>query len=161
MAFMEKGTTVTPLPFRQPPLLDHELRIRVSHAGLCHSDLFVSTEQWQAHGMFPLVAGHEIVGIVDKVGEKVTKFHEGDKVGFGLFTGCCSSCHFCKTGADNLCAEKGLNYPPAFGGFATTFQQDASFFFKLHEEFQGALNAPSSVRGPPPTRPSRDLRGLG
>ena len=147
MAFMEKGTTVTPLPFRQPPLLDHQLRIRVTHAGLCHSDLFASTEQWQAHGMFPLVTGHEIVGIVEKVGQKVTKFHEGDKVGFGVFAGCCSSCYFCNTGADNLCAEMSFTYLPSFGGYATSFQNDAAFFFKLHEEFQGALNAPLFCAG--------------
>ena len=138
MAFMEKGTTVTPLPFRQPPLLDKEVRIKVTHSGLCHSDIFHSTEGWGAHGCFPLVPGHEIVGIVEKVGEKVTKVEVGDKVAFGCFSDCCDSCYLCKKGHDNFCAKRDFTYNPYFGGYATSFQSRGDFFFKLQDSFDGA-----------------------
>ena len=138
MAFMEKGITVTPLPFRQPPLLDKEVRIKVTHSGLCHSDIFHSTEGWGAHGCFPLVPGHEIVGIVEKVGEKVTKVEVGDKVAFGCFSDCCDSCYLCKKGHDNFCAKRDFTYNPYFGGYATSFQSRGDFFFKLQDSFDGA-----------------------
>lgn len=146
MAFMEKGTTVTPLAFRQPVLLDNQIRIRVTHAGQCLSDIFHSTEGWAKHGNFPLVAGHEIVGIVEKVGQKVTHLHEGDKVGFGCYNDCCDRCKFCKRGADNLCPNSNFTYNPEFGGYATSFQSKADFFFKLDDSFQGE-NAPLFCAG--------------
>jgi alcohol/geraniol dehydrogenase (NADP+) len=137
MAFLEKGIKVEPFPFRHPSLLDKQIRIRVTNCGLCHSDIFESTEGWSNHGNFPLVAGHEIVGIVEKVGEKVTKFKEGDKVGFGCFSGACDSCNLCRTGRDNLCLDRSETYNPAFGGYSTSFQNNADFFFKLYDEFPG------------------------
>jgi D-arabinose 1-dehydrogenase-like Zn-dependent alcohol dehydrogenase len=137
MAFMQKGTKVDPLPFRHPPLLDKEIRIRVTNAGLCHSDILTSTEGWGAHGNFPLVTGHEIVGIVEKLGEKVTKFQQGDRVGFGCFSGACDNCRLCHTGFDNLCDKRSLTYNPAFGGYSTSFQNNSEFFFKLYDEFPG------------------------
>lgn len=64
MAMMEAGTTVTALPFRHPPLLDNEIRIRVTHSGLCQSDVSFATNHWSPFGVFPMVPGHEIVGVV-------------------------------------------------------------------------------------------------
>ncbi|CAG9322725.1 unnamed protein product [Blepharisma stoltei] len=140
MAFMNPGTTVSPLPFRHPALLDNEVRINVTHAGCCHTDIFMSTQAWFPGGCFPLVPGHEIVGVVDKVGEKVSKFQPGDKVGFGTIRDCCEeydSCLQCRTGFDNLCPKKVTTYDPHFGGYATSFQAKGSFFFKLDESFPG------------------------
>jgi len=88
-AFMEPGTTVTLLPFRHPDLSDKEIRINVTHAGCCHSDIFEATMAWHPHVNYPLVTGHEIVGVVEKVGEKVTKFQPGDRVAFGVWRSCC------------------------------------------------------------------------
>ena len=137
MAFMEKGTTVTPLPFRQPELLDKQIRINVSHAGMCQSDIFNVTQGWAEHGMFPMVPGHEICGVVDKVGEKVTHFKEGDRVGFGVFSDCCDNCKPCRTGHDQLCDKRAETYGPEFGGYSTSFQSRGDFFYKLDDSFQG------------------------
>ena len=120
-AFMTQGLEVNLLPFRQPPLLDNEVRIRVTHAGLCHSDIFISECKWSPNVNFPLVPGHEIVGIVEKVGERVTQFTEGERVGFGTMRDCCDNCDLCYTGKDNLCLKKKLTYDPYFGGYATSF----------------------------------------
>lgn len=137
MAFLEKGTKVTPLPFRQPALGDKQIRIRVTHAGLCMSDLLTSTGQW-GEPYLPLVPGHEIVGIVEKVGEKVSHLHEGDKVGFGVYRDCCDACSECRTGHENMCAAKSYTYDPySYGGYATSFQSRGDFFFKLDESFPG------------------------
>ena len=136
-AFLKKGTTVVPYPFRQPPVADKEVRIKVTHAGLCHSDVIRSTGGWGDNILFPIVPGHEIIGIVDKVGEKVSHLQEGDYVGFGPFRDCCDICNFCRSGRDNLCYKYAETYEPWFGGYATSFQARGDFFFKLDESIPG------------------------
>jgi len=149
MAALVPGTTLTPLPFKQPEVLSNELRIRVTHAGMCHSDVNETDLRWREAHYFPLVPGHEIVGVVEKKGEGVENFRIGERVGFGVFRGCCSSCSeciYCKTGDDNSCPERKLTYGPQFGGYATSFQAPASYFFHLPEEFPG-LSAPMFCAG--------------
>lgn len=60
MAFMDYGTTVTPLPFRHPPLLDSEIRIKVTHSGLCQSDIHRAKGLWGRNVIFPLVPGQSL-----------------------------------------------------------------------------------------------------
>ncbi|CAG9327757.1 unnamed protein product [Blepharisma stoltei] len=140
MAFYEPGTTLSPLPFRHPELLDREIQINVTHVGCCHSDVFMATQAWFPGVHYPLVPGHEIVGIVDKIGEKVTKYQPGDKVGFGVLRDCCEqydSCLHCRTGNENYCPKRVGTYDPHFGGYATSFQAKGNFFYKLDDSFPG------------------------
>jgi uncharacterized zinc-type alcohol dehydrogenase-like protein len=137
MAFMDPGTTLTPLPFKHPPLLSTELRIRVTHSGLCHSDIFFSNQSWFKGGCYPMVTGHEITGVVEKVGSAVVGYSEGDRVGFGCNRDCCNTCNECVLGFDNTCSKKVLTYNPHFGGYATSFQARADFFFKLPDAIPG------------------------
>lgn len=137
LAFMEPGSDLTPIPFRHPELLTNELRIKVTHTGLCHSDIFFSNESWFKGGCFPMVTGHEIIGVVEKVGSSVTEFSEGDRVGFGCQRDCCNTCNECVLGFDNTCPKKTLTYNPHFGGYATSFQARADFFFKLPDSLPG------------------------
>mmetsp|Transcript_701 Transcript_701/g.1340 ORF Transcript_701/g.1340 Transcript_701/m.1340 type:complete len:377 (+) Transcript_701:463-1593(+) len=140
MAAMVPGTTLTPLPFRHPELLGHELRIRVTHSGMCHTDPNTTDCKWFDAGYFPCVPGHEIVGVVEKKGESVENFRIGQKVGFGCFRDCCrncADCDVCREGDDNICPGRILTYSPHFGGFATSFQAPAKWFHKLADEFPG------------------------
>jgi D-arabinose 1-dehydrogenase-like Zn-dependent alcohol dehydrogenase len=140
MAFMEPGTTVTPLPFKHPPLLPKELRIRVTHSGLCHSDILIAEGSWAKSGVpafAPLVPGHEIIGVVEQVGSAVMAFREGDRVGFGVYRDCCDTCIQCVQGHENNCASTVLTYPPFFGGYATSFQARADFFYHIPHTLPG------------------------
>ena len=56
---------------------------------------------------YPLVPGHEIVGIVAAVGPQVTKFKVGDRAGVGTYVDTCRNCALCKAGEDQFCAEVG------------------------------------------------------
>ena len=133
-AFMQPPElTVTPLPFRHPELLDNEVRIRVVNSGLCHSDVMTATNSWGPIAG-PFVAGHEFIGIVEKVGQKVTKLQEGDRVGVGAFSGCCNDCENCgrcRVGRDIECLQKVPTYNPWFGGNATSWQGRAKFVHKV------------------------------
>ncbi|KAI5084319.1 hypothetical protein GOP47_0000488 [Adiantum capillus-veneris] len=77
-----------------------EVRVKVTHTSLCHTDLFF----WENEGCFPRILGHEAAGIVESVGEEVTDLEEGDHVVL-LFNGECGRCKQCKSEKTNLCAK--------------------------------------------------------
>lgn len=94
------------------PLVPHTIEIRacnkddvqiaIKYAGICHSDIHQVREEW-GPAIFPMVPGHEIAGIVTAVGENVTKFTVGQKVGVGCMVESCRSCPPCKEGSEQLC----------------------------------------------------------
>jgi D-arabinose 1-dehydrogenase-like Zn-dependent alcohol dehydrogenase len=64
----------------------HEVLIDILYCGICHSDIHQARDEWSG-SLFPMVPGHEIVGTVDRVGEKVTRWKKGDAVGVGSLIG--------------------------------------------------------------------------
>lgn len=60
------------------------MQVSIQYCGICHSDLHQIKNEW-ANSQWPMVPGHEIVGIVAAVGAEVTKFKVGDKAGVGVF----------------------------------------------------------------------------
>lgn len=86
---MEKKGALNRIHIQYKPLGDDELRLKVAHVGLCHTDVFKIDGGWDFNIAWPLVPGHEIVGYVDKIGSKVTKFKPGEAVCFGVYRDCC------------------------------------------------------------------------
>ncbi|RYG52323.1 hypothetical protein EON67_01520 [archaeon] len=80
---------------------------------------------------YPLVAGHEVVGVVNAVGPAVTTVKVGDHVGMGPQRGSCASCGFCAEGLDNICTKFEGLYDPKFGGYATSITVPERFVFKI------------------------------
>ena len=78
-----------------------EVRLRISHTGVCHTDAFTLSGD-DPEGLFPVVLGHEGAGVVVDVGEGVTAVRPGDHV-IPLYTAECGECLFCKSGKTNLC----------------------------------------------------------
>ncbi|MDC9595033.1 S-(hydroxymethyl)glutathione dehydrogenase/class III alcohol dehydrogenase [Xenorhabdus sp. IM139775] len=78
-----------------------EVMIRISHTGVCHTDAF-TLAGGDPEGVFPVVLGHEGVGVVVEVGEGVTSVKPGDHV-IPLYTAECGQCEFCQSGKTNLC----------------------------------------------------------
>ncbi|KAJ3133408.1 hypothetical protein HK101_004463, partial [Irineochytrium annulatum] len=76
------------------PVGDHDVHVQVLYAGICHSDLHHCKDEW-GPAKRPAVPGHEIVGKVDRVGAKVTKFKVGQTVGVGCFVDSCRKCEEC------------------------------------------------------------------
>ena len=79
---------------RRAPRED-DVVIRILYCGICHSDIHKARNEWN-NSKFPMVPGHEITGIVEKVGAKVTKVQVGDHVGVGCLVDSCRQCHACK-----------------------------------------------------------------
>jgi alcohol dehydrogenase (nicotinoprotein) len=80
----------------------NEVRIKFMAAGLCHSDDHI--QKGDAQMRFPVVGGHEGAGIVDAVGEGVTRVKVGDHV-VCSFIPACGKCRYCSTARQNLCDE--------------------------------------------------------
>lgn len=86
---------------RRDPRAD-DVVIDIKAAGICHSDIHTIRNEWgEAH--FPLTVGHEIAGVVSAVGEEVTKFKVGDRVGVGCLVNSCGECEQCQAGMEQNC----------------------------------------------------------
>ncbi|KAB1503601.1 NAD(P)-dependent alcohol dehydrogenase [Corynebacterium sp. 320] len=88
---------------RRDPRED-DIVIDIKAAGICHSDIHTIRNEWgEAH--FPLTVGHEIAGVVEAVGDKVTKFKVGDRVGVGCMVNSCGECEQCLNDQEQDCLE--------------------------------------------------------
>ncbi|OIW33956.1 GroES-like protein [Coniochaeta ligniaria NRRL 30616] len=95
---LEGKLTTTPATI--PALGPNDVLIRITHSGVCYSDY-----EYFSHGA-PLALGHEGVGIVEAVGDKVTTLKPGDRTGGGFHRDSCGHCNYCLTGRDILCYDR-------------------------------------------------------
>ncbi|TWH08967.1 putative zinc-type alcohol dehydrogenase-like protein [Rhodococcus rhodochrous J45] len=92
----------------------NDVLIDIAYAGICHTDVSRARSEFgKTH--YPLVPGHEIAGIVSAVGDKVTKFAEGDRVGIGCFVDSCRECDRCKAGLEPYCRVEHIRTYNAVG----------------------------------------------
>ena len=95
-----------PMTFELRDLRSNDVAIKISHAGICHSDLHTCRNDWK-NSRYPVVPGHEIVGTVTAVGGDVTAHKVGDTVAVGCMVDSCMECQQCKDGWEIFC-EKGM-----------------------------------------------------
>ncbi|MBP1875215.1 NADP-dependent alcohol dehydrogenase C 2 [Ensifer adhaerens] len=90
-AATDASKPLTPFTFERREPRDDDVVIDIKYCGVCHSDIHQARNEW-GNSVFPMVPGHEIVGIVTAVGSKVTKFKVGDRAGVGCFVDSCTTC---------------------------------------------------------------------
>ena len=100
---------VAPLSIERRALRPEDVAIRISHCGICHSDLHMAHNDW-GMSLYPMVPGHEIVGEVVGVGSAVTKFQVGDRTAVGCLVDSDLTCEHCKAGHENFCPHMVLTY---------------------------------------------------
>ena len=98
------GDSFAPIQLERRDLRDDDVRIDIQWAGICHSDIHTIREEW-GDTDFPLTPGHEIAGIVSAVGDKVTRYAVGDRVGVGCMVDSCGECEQCKNGSEQFCLK--------------------------------------------------------
>jgi len=134
----------TPLVLRErsvPAPGAGELVIAVSACGVCRTDLHVVDGELE-HPKLPIVPGHEIVGRVAAVGQGVSGFTVGERVGVPWLGATCGVCPYCREGAENLCDAPVFTGYTRDGGFATHAVADARYCFPLGEDGDDAEIAP-------------------
>ncbi len=117
---------------------DSEVRIAIKFTGICHSDIHTARGDW-AGVNYPVVVGHEIAGIVEAVGAKVTRYAIGDRVGVGCFVDSCRECRNCRAGEEQYCLAGsvstynsiGRDGLPTAGGYSTSIVVDENFVLKI------------------------------
>ena len=106
-----------PFSFDPGPLDPEEVEIKVSHCGLCHSDLSMLGNEW-GMSQYPFVPGHEVTGTVVALGESAKGLRIGQRVGLGWTAHSCLACHECLSGEQHLCSTNQGTIVGRHGGFA-------------------------------------------
>ena len=139
-AHAKKGP-LGPFVYEPAPLGPHDVEIRISHCGICHSDVHLVDGDWGV-GSYPMVPGHEIVGTVAALGSEVRHLEMGARVGVGWQRGACLACEWCGAGEENLCAGDVATCVNNHGGFADRVRVDGRFAFPIPEELASENAAP-------------------
>ncbi len=147
-------------PFTIPRrgLQPHDVRIDIQYCGVCHTDIHWSRNDWPnaIPAVYPIVPGHEIVGVVTATGSAVQKFKAGDAAGVGCLVDSCRTCPNCMKGEEQYCASIPVltyNSPDkhlggmTYGGYSESIVVDEAFVVRISEKLDLAAAAPLLCAG--------------
>ncbi len=123
-----------------------EVVLRVLTCGVCHTDID-EIEGRTPPARFPIVPGHQIVGIVDKRGPDAQRFMNGERVGIAWINSACGSCHFCLSGKENLCDRFTATGRDADGGYAEFVRISEKFAYRIPDLYSDSEAAPLLCAG--------------
>ena len=123
-----------------------EVRVKVRACGLCRTDLHVVEGDLPARKL-PLIPGHQVVGVVDRLGPGVKRFREGDRIGIAWLRHTCGKCDYCRSGRENLCESSLFTGYHADGGYAEYAVVPEAFAYALPELFGDAEATPLLCAG--------------
>ena len=129
---------LVPYSFERREPKEYDILIDIKYCGICHTDIHQVNNEWGG-STYPMVPGHEIVGIVSKVGNKVTKYKIGDRVGVGCFVDSCRMCIPCKNGLEQYCSNGMITTyngvekdgTPTQGGYSSKITVDENYVLKI------------------------------
>jgi uncharacterized zinc-type alcohol dehydrogenase-like protein len=132
----------------------HDVLIDIKFAGICHSDIHQVDEGW-GQGIFPMVPGHEIAGVVVEVGSEVTRHAVGDRVGVGCMVDSCRECDNCLRGFEQYCTGGNtMTYNAVdrhgdvtYGGYSKQIVVDENFVVRIPEGLPLDVAAPLLCAG--------------
>ncbi len=149
---------LSPFSFERREPRENDVVIDILFCGVCHSDIHSARNEWGGTH-YPFVPGHEIVGRVSKVGNKISKFKIGDLVGVGCLVDSCRKCNSCDEGLEQYCengfvgtyngADKigGTPNKFTFGGYSNVITVDEHFVLKIPQNLDPAAAAPLLCAG--------------
>ena len=120
----------------------HDVQIEIKYCGVCHSDLHFARNDW-GMTVYPVVPGHEIVGVVTAVGEHVKKFKVGDLAGVGCLVESCRECSNCQDGLEQYCANGMIGTyggmekdgsGPTYGGYSKNIVVNEDFVLRISDK---------------------------
>jgi uncharacterized zinc-type alcohol dehydrogenase-like protein len=146
---------LAPFTFERREPKEHDVAIDIKYCGICHSDIHQARDEW-GNAKFPMVPGHEIAGVVAKIGNKVTKFKIGDHVGVGCIVDSCKHCSHCQQDLEQFCVE-GMSgtynsyerdrKTVTYGGYSESIVVNEDFVLKIPENLPLDKAAPLLCAG--------------
>ncbi|SDD99761.1 NAD(P)-dependent alcohol dehydrogenase [Auraticoccus monumenti] len=150
MAVDRPGAGFRPHHYESGPLGPDEVDVQVTHAGVCHSDIGMIDDEYGI-SRYPVVAGHESVGVVVGLGSAVdsSQLRLGDRVGVGPIAGSCMRCVWCRSGRTQLCASRDDTVMRGDrGGFASHVRASSwQHVYRIPDEITSAEAAPLLCAG--------------
>jgi propanol-preferring alcohol dehydrogenase len=123
-----------------------EILVKIVACGVCHTELD-EIEGRLMPPKLPVILGHEIVSLVEKVGPEANKYQKGDRVGIAWIHWACGKCDFCKERNENLCSQAKWTGFTADGGYAQYTVVDENFAYPIPEIFSDIQAAPLLCAG--------------
>ena len=130
----------------QPEPGHGEIRVRVRACAICRTDLHVIEGELPARKL-PLIPGHQVVGVVEKLGDGCTRFAVGQRVGIAWLRHTCGICDFCRNGRENLCASSRYTGYHADGGYAEQAVVPETYAYAIPASFGDEHAAPLLCAG--------------
>jgi alcohol dehydrogenase (NADP+) len=148
------GRPLAPTTIERRDVGPNDVLIEIEYAGICHSDIHTVNGDWGPQP-FPVVPGHEIVGVVSEVGAEVTRHRVGDRVGVGCMVNACGECANCRNGDEQYClvgmvptyAGTDRDGSTTQGGYSTHVVVDADFALRVPAGIDPAAAAPLLCAG--------------
>jgi uncharacterized zinc-type alcohol dehydrogenase-like protein len=135
------GAQLVPYRYEPGELKANEVEVRISHCGVCHSDIHLIDNDWGI-SKYPFIPGHEIVGTVEAVGSDVKDRTVGERVGIGWQADSCGVCEWCRQGAEQLCANAQPTCVGRNGGYADSVRVNSRFAIPVPEVLVSESVAP-------------------
>lgn len=146
-----------PVVFEREAPRPGEVAIKITHCGICHSDLHQARNDW-GNTIYPCVPGHEIAGVVTAVGDGVAKVKEGDRVGVGCMVNSCQVCEPCQRGDENYCdgpksctltynGPKNPDGSNTYGGYTTDIVVREEFVLRVSDAVESEIVGPILCAG--------------
>lgn len=146
MVFNRVGEKLALQELPIPTLGPSDVLIRVNACGLCRTDLHIIDGELK-NPKLPLVLGHQIVGIVEDCGPKVTSLHKGQRVGVPWLGNSCGQCDYCLNSQENLCSDAKYTGYQLNGGLAEFCAANSHFCFPVPKHYPDLQAAPLFCAG--------------
>jgi uncharacterized zinc-type alcohol dehydrogenase-like protein len=135
------GAHLLPYKYDAGELEDTHVEVKISHCGVCHSDVHLIDNDW-GMSKYPFIPGHEIVGVITAVGSRVRDRVLGERVGIGWQADSCGICEWCRQGEEHLCAKGQPTCVGRNGGYADSIRVNSRFAVKVPESLESENVAP-------------------
>jgi propanol-preferring alcohol dehydrogenase len=146
MLFEKAGQPLRWAELAAPQAGPGQVLIRVRACAVCRTDLHIADGQLNEPKL-PLIPGHEIIGVVEKIGAGVSRFKLGDRVGVPWLGWTCDACEFCRSGRENLCDQARFTGYTLDGGYADYAVADPRFCFAIPDSYSDGEAAPLMCAG--------------
>jgi uncharacterized zinc-type alcohol dehydrogenase-like protein len=156
LAVHAAGAHLLPYKYDAGELKAEEIEVKISHCGVCHSDVHLIDNDW-GFSKYPFIPGHEIVGTVTQVGSEVSALAVGERVGIGWQADSCGICEWCRKGEEHLCAQSQPTCVGRNGGYADAIRVNWRFAVKVPEALESENVAPLLCGGITVYSPLRNL----